>query len=108
MSVTNKEIEVEVGVEFDIVEHEGKEFWINKKYIPKGQQGRTPRNNQTKKVKGISKVIDGQFRFHYDTVIIKKHPNVIHSNDLISISEKIHGFPVFLHMFCVSTDIEIE
>lgn len=92
MSVTNKEIEVEAGVEFDIVEHEGKEFWINKKYIPKGQQGRTPRNNQTKKVKGISKVIDGQFRFHYDTVIIKKHPNVIHSNDLISISEKIHGF----------------
>lgn len=35
MSVTNKEIEIEVGTEFDIVEHEGKEFWINKKYIPK-------------------------------------------------------------------------
>lgn len=33
MSVTNKEIEA--GIEFDIVEHEGKEFWINKKYIPK-------------------------------------------------------------------------
>ena len=92
MSVTNKEIEVEAGIEFDIVEHEGKEFWINKKYIPKRQQGRTPRNNQTKKVKGISKFIDGQFRFHYDTVIIKKHPNVIHPNDLISISEKIHDF----------------
>lgn len=39
MSVTNKEIEVEEGIEFDIVEHEGKEFWINKKYIPKRQQG---------------------------------------------------------------------
>ena len=26
MSVTNKEIEVEAGIEFDIVEHEGKEF----------------------------------------------------------------------------------
>ena len=106
MSVTNKEIEVETGIEFDIVEHEGKEFWINKKYIPKRQQGRTPHNNQTKKVKGISKVIDGQFRFRYDTIIIKKHPNVIHPNDLISISEKIHSFPVFLHMFCVSPDIE--
>lgn len=80
-------------IEFDIVEHEGKEFWINKKYIPKRQQGqgRTPRNNQTKKVKGISKVIDEQFRFHYDTTLIKKCPNVIHPNDLISITEKIHG-----------------
>lgn len=93
MSVTNKEIEIEVGTEFDIVEHEGKEFWINKKYIPKRQQGQggTPRNNQTKKVKGISKVIDEQFRFHYDTTLIKKCPNVIHPNDLISITEKIHG-----------------
>lgn len=93
MSVTNKEIEVEAGIEFDIVEHEGKEFWINKKYIPKRQQGQggTPRNNQTKKVKRISKVIDEQFRFHYDTTLIKKCPNVIHPNDLISITEKIHG-----------------
>ena len=68
--------------------NEGKEFWINKKYISKGQQGGTPRNNQTKKVKGISRVIDGQFRFHYDIIIIKKHPNIIHPNDLISITEK--------------------
>lgn len=72
MSVTNKEIEVEAGIEFDIVEHEGKEFWINKKYISKRQQGQggTPRNNQTKKVKGISKVIDEQFRFHYDRICV--------------------------------------
>lgn len=72
MSVTNKEVEVEAGIEFDIVEHEGKEFWINKKYIPKRQQGQggTPRNNQTKKVKGISKVIDEQFRFHYDRLSV--------------------------------------
>ena len=64
--------ENEAGIEFDIVEHEGKEFWINKKYIPKRQQGQggTPRNNQTKKVKGISKVIDEQFRFHYDRLSV--------------------------------------
>lgn len=94
VSVTNQEINIEVGTEFDIVEHEGKTFWINKKYIPKytrtqgtpgskSQKGKTP--------KGIDKIIDGQFRFHYDTVIIKKCPNVIHPDDLISITEKIHG-----------------
>lgn len=93
LSVTNKEIEVEAGIEFDIVEHKGKEFWINKKYIPKNKrrQGRTTHNNQTKKVKGLDKIIDDQFRFHYDTIIIKKCPNVIQPDDLISISEKIHG-----------------
>ena len=93
-SVTNQEIDIEVGTEFDIVEHEGKTFWINKKYIPKytatpgtpgskGKKGKTP--------KGISKIIDGQFRFHYDTILIKKCPHVIQPNDLISITEKIHG-----------------
>nr|DAX08712.1 MAG TPA: RNA ligase [Bacteriophage sp.] len=93
-SVTNQEIGIEVGTEFDIVEHEGKTFWVNKKYIPKytatpgtpgskGKKGKTP--------KGISKIIDGQFRFHYDTILIKKCPHIIQPNDLISITEKIHG-----------------
>lgn len=92
LSVTNKDIEVEEGIEFDIVEHEGKEFWVNKKYIPKRQlgQGRS-KSNQTKKVKGLDKVIDEQFRLHYNTVLLKKCPHVIHPNDLISITEKIHG-----------------
>ena len=91
MSVTNKEIEINVNTEFDIVEHEGKEFWINKKYMPKQPSSRFPRNNQTKKIKGLDKIIDDQFRLHYDTILFKKCPNVIHPNDLIHISEKIHG-----------------
>ena len=67
LSVTNKELEVSVGTEFDSVEHEGKSFWINKKYLPKKQQGQaTQGGKQRYKVKGISKVIDTQFRFHYD------------------------------------------
>lgn len=94
ISVTNQEIDIEVETEFDIVEHEGKTFWVNKKYIPKytatpGTPGSKGKKEKTPK--GISKIIDGQFRFHYSTILIKKCPHVIQPNDLISITEKIHG-----------------
>ena len=90
---TNKEIELVEGTEFDAVEHEGKTFWVNKKFIIKRTPG-TPggSSKKTRKIKKeLDKVIPSQFRFHYDTVIIKKCPNVIQPDDLISITEKIHG-----------------
>lgn len=90
---TNKEIELIEGTEFDTVEHEGKTFWVNKKYVIKRAQG-TPRGSSkaTRKVKkALDKIIPSQFRYHYETVLIKKCPNVIQPDDLISISEKIHG-----------------
>ena len=94
VSVTNVNYEAEEGIEFDSVEHEGKTFWINKKYIPKNT--RTPGmpgsgSSRGKQPKGLDKLIENQFRFHYDTVLLKKHPNVIKPNDLISITEKVHG-----------------
>ena len=94
VSVTNVNYEAEEGIEFDSVEHEGKTFWINKKYIPKNT--RTPGapgsgRSKGKQPKGLDKLIENQFRFHYDTTLIKKCPNVIKPNDLISITEKVHG-----------------
>ena len=94
VSVTNVNYEVQENTEFDSVEHEGKTFWINKKYIPKNT--RTPGapgsgNSRGKQPKGLDKLIENQFRFHYDTTLIKKCPNVIRPNDLISITEKVHG-----------------
>lgn len=94
VSVTNKELEnVKEGVEFDAVSDNDKEFWISKKYIPKRTytQG-TPKGKITKKIsRGIDKVIDTQFRFHYDTTLIKKCPNVITPESRIQMSYKIHG-----------------
>jgi len=90
---TNKKIELTEGIEFDTVEHEGKTFWVNKKYVVKRTQG-TPGGSSkaTPKVKKtLDKVIPSQFRYHYETIQIKKCPNVIQPDDLISISEKIHG-----------------
>ena len=93
LSVTNVDLTCEEGTEFDIVEHGGKTFWINKKYIPKNTrtQGQGNSTRQAKQPKGIDKIIENQFRFHYDTTLIKKCPHVIKPNDIISITEKVHG-----------------
>ena len=71
LSVTNISIELKEEIEFDCVEHDGKSFWINKKYIPKNT--RTPGmpnsgGRVSKKVKGLDKIIENQFRFHYDRI----------------------------------------
>ena len=94
VSVTNKEVNgIKEGIEFDSVEHEGKEFWISKKYVAQnyitpGKAG----SRQSKKVpKGLNKIIDTQFRFHYDTTLIKKCPHIITPETLIQMSYKIHG-----------------
>ena len=94
VSVTNISCEIKEGTEFDCVEHDGKIFWINKKYIPKntripGLPGR--KQGEGKQPKGLDKIIENQFRFHYTTTLIKKCPHVIKPNDIISITEKVHG-----------------
>lgn len=105
LSVTNKELdEITEGTEFDAVEHDGKEFWISKKYLPKHtqQQSSGVGGKQSKKVpRGLDKVIDTQFRFHYDTTLIKKCPFVLNPESLIQISSKIHGTSgISAHVLC--------
>lgn len=93
LAETNKEIELTEGTEFDTVEHEDKTFWVNKKYIVKRAQRADERGAKVshKVKKTLDKVIPSQFRFHYDTSLLKKTPNVIQPYHLISITEKIHG-----------------
>lgn len=85
--------DIDPNIEFDEVEHDGKTFWISKKYIVPAT--RTPgiqgSSKERKKKKGLNKIIDEQFRFHYDTTLIKKCPHVLHPGDLIHISSKWHG-----------------
>lgn len=91
ISITNRDIELIDGTEFDTVEHET--FWVNKKFIVKRTESTQQRGSKTtrKVKKSLDRVIPSQFRFHYDTIILKKCPNVIQPNDLLSITEKIHG-----------------
>ena len=89
----NKTVKPIEDEEFDCIEDEDKTFWVNKKYIAQPQTHRisTGRGHREKKPKGISKLVDGQFRFHYSTTLIKKCPYVISPNDILSITEKWHG-----------------
>lgn len=93
LSVTNVDININNVVEFDSVEHNNKTFWINKKYVPKETRipGKPGSRTKNKQPKGLDKIIEDQFRFHYSTTLIKKCPHVINPFDIISISEKIHG-----------------
>lgn len=66
----NKTVEPIEDEEFDCIEDGDKTFWINKKYIAQPQTHRisTGGGHLKKKSKGISKLVDGQFRFHYDRI----------------------------------------
>ena len=88
----NKTIEPEINKEFNCIKEDNKEVWICKKYIvktsipqPKGV------SRYQKRVKKFNRVIDTQFRFHYETSQLRKIPTFIQPNDLISVTSKIHG-----------------
>ena len=84
---------VENNTDFDVATEGDKEFWICKKYIVVHHtaQGQSNSNKRQKKVARFNKVIDTQFHFHYDTVRIQNDKWAIVPNDIISITEKIHG-----------------
>lgn len=89
----SEEIKFEEGLEFDSIETKNGIDWICKKYIVK--QRRTPgssnRTRTAKQPKGLDKLVEDQFRFHYDTVLIKKNPYAVKPNDIISVTSKVHG-----------------
>lgn len=88
----NIELDVNDNVEFDTIEHEGKSFKIVKKYKISQTSGSGSSSNKTSKsTKKFNRLVEGQFRFHYETTVIRKCPWVINPNDLIHISEKVHG-----------------
>ena len=84
--------DVEENFDFDVAEHKGKSFWICKKYIIVQQLPNSGKGDyRQKNLKKFNKAIDTQFRFHYNTVLVKKDPFAIEPNDRIHLSSKIHG-----------------
>jgi hypothetical protein len=104
-SVAFDESDCPVGTEFNEVEHKGKSFWISKKYVVRNTQsngsGDKHMDRRQKGLKKFNRVIDTQFRFHYSTTIIRKEPEVIRPDDLISITSKWHGTSaIFAYVKC--------
>lgn len=86
--------EFEVGTEFDTVEHNGKTFWVCKKYVVENHNtyyAYRNRQNKQKRLKKFDRLVDGQFRLHYDTSMIKRCPNAVAPDDLISVTSKWNG-----------------
>ena len=85
--------DIENNTDFDIAVEGNKEYWICKKYIVVHQtaQGQPNSNKRQKKVARFNKVIDTQFHYHYDTVRVQNDKWAIAPDDIISVTEKVHG-----------------
>ena len=102
-SVNQSLPEPEDGLEFDEITNGNKSFWVCRKYIVRQQGGSHPydrRSRYDKNLKKFDKIIENQFRFHYETEMLRKNPTVIKPNDIIQISSKWHG--------CVDADTIVE
>jgi hypothetical protein len=81
----------EIGSEFDTINDD----LVCNKYIPSTQ--RTPGTSGSKKDKVdkkdsiVKRLLPNQFRFHYSTAHLGRNSHMIHPDDIISISEKLHG-----------------
>jgi hypothetical protein len=77
-----------IGQEFDSYN----DILVCEKYInPLTLKNQNKEKKNQKKVVREPKVVDGQFRFHPDTLQLKKSIHNISPNDYISITRKLHG-----------------
>ena len=85
--------DIENNTDFDIAVEGNKEFWICRKYIVARHltQGQSGSGKRQKKVARFNKVIDTQFHYHYDTVRVQNDKWAIAPDDIISVTEKVHG-----------------
>jgi hypothetical protein len=90
---------------YPLIGHEFTEFQgqvICQKYIPKYNPNNHSGlgNGQGRKARE-SKIVDGQFHFHFDTAPLAKNVHKIDPEDLISVSWKLHGTSaVAAHVLC--------
>jgi hypothetical protein len=80
------------GDEFNVLEDK----LICKKYIIHTTEERKPRNRTNSIKKHESKLIEGQFRLHTDTEQFKRFADYFRSNDVVAITQKLHGTSVVL------------
>lgn len=82
----NQDLLIE-GAEFESIGAEE----ICCKYVPQRRIGTPGGRNQAKQVRVEDRILDGQFRFHYDTENLRRNIHKIQPDDFISISDKWHG-----------------
>lgn len=88
---------------YPIEGHEFSEFYgetLSQKYIPKYSGTRNGGNAQPRN-RRESKLLDGQFHFHFDTSHLVKNVHRIDPKDIISVTDKWHGTSaIAAHVLC--------
>lgn len=74
------------GLQFDAIG----EHVICSKYYSRRNPGRLSKN-QTPREKAADRLLDGQFKFHYDTPKLAWHADLIKPDTIITITDKWHG-----------------
>lgn len=94
--------DIPVGTSFDYLgDHE-----ICRKYIPRGKAVR-PSSNKERLARPEDSIVDGQFRFHFDTENLRGHVYKLNPNDWISISDKWHGTSVVISKVLVKRKLNL-
>lgn len=91
-----EEVSKFVGKEFDTAERNVngviESVLICEKYVPYQERSKGPANIPKKdKTKRFNRLVPGQFHFHVDTQQLKKNIHQINPEDIITITEKLHG-----------------
>lgn len=92
-SIKLEDVESYVGNEFDTIN--GKLFV--KAYVPpvKPEQGRREKTNRANKhLNRFDRLVEGEFRFHYDTQQLQKEISLIKPTDEVTLTVKEHGTSV--------------
>ena len=79
--------DLKVGDTFDKID----DHLICEKYVPAHNTVGIGSESKGKKARLRDSIVDGQFRFHYDTDNLRKNIHKIQPTDTISISDKWHG-----------------
>lgn len=77
-------------------------------YMPPMPVRLTKAEKRAKKLKKYPKLIDGEFKFHYDTSLLPKYIHLIKPDDEVVISAKMHGTSICLGNVLMKKPIELN
>ena len=80
------------GDDFDTID--GKE--ICRKYVPRCNPVSTKHGFKERKARPEDMILDGQFRFHYDTENLRRNIHRVNPTDIIAVTWKMHGTSIIL------------
>ena len=91
-SVTSADTHIDdFNKNFDTLSYGTSKIWVCKKYLDKSEESKRPRNRGKVPERLLGRIPKDQFRFHYETELLKYCPGVIKPETYIWITKKIDG-----------------